>query len=286
MPSGAPHGSRRTDFVPAAPCRCAHADLDTFDDVRHPAAAQTGCSTLRSDTAMALTQGHHVFAGLHEDAVNKVIRAFRLARPKYFFYACPPLGSGVPGIDFWVIPPLPIPGTNSGMPISVRIAEAHVEFTPAQSGLQLPPPLALGPNQFALLATIEVCFLCGALQKMPVPREEERERESHRPDPRQNEGRTHRDCTKLSIWAIGHPISTPNSQGGRDIGLHIDRILIREVGALESLLQCYSETMLNSLLDALRYPVERFALGAFGFLGLVDGPFIADNQLKVWADIS
>jgi hypothetical protein len=44
--------------------------------------------------------------------------------------------------------------------------------------------------------------------------------------------------------------------------------------------------MLNSLLDALPYPVERFALGAFGSLGLVDGPRIADDQLKVWANIS
>ena len=52
------------------------------------------------------------------------------------------------------------------------------------------------------------------------------------------------------------------------------------------MLECYSETMLNSLLDALRYPVERFALGTFASLSLVDGPLIADNQLKVWADIS
>lgn len=235
---------------------------------------------------MALTNGHHIFAGLHETAVNKVLKAYRKARPKYFFYACPPLGSGVPSIDFWIIPPLPVPGTNSGMPFSVRILEIHVDFTPAQSGLVLPPPLALGANQFALSATVEVCFLCGVLQEMPVPREQEREREGRRQDPRKNEGRTHSACAKLSIWAIGHPISSANSKGGRDIGLHVDQIVIKEVGALESLLQCYSETMLNSLLDALRYPVERFALGAFGFLGLVDGPLIADDQLKIWADIS
>lgn len=235
---------------------------------------------------MALTNGHHIFAGLHEDAINKVIRAFRSARPKYFFYACPPLGAGTPSIDFWVIPPLPIPGTNSGMPISVRILDAAVDLTPAQSGLWLPPPLTLGPEQFALSVTLQVCFLCGALQKMPVPREQERERDDKRPDPRQDDTKIHRDCLKLSIWAIGHPISTPNGVGGRDIGLHIDRIVIKEVGALESLLECYSETMLNALLDALRYPVERFALGTFASLSLVEGPLIADNQLKIWANIS
>jgi len=44
--------------------------------------------------------------------------------------------------------------------------------------------------------------------------------------------------------------------------------------------------MINSLLDALRYPVEKFTLGSFASLSLADGPLIADNQLKVWADIS
>jgi hypothetical protein len=65
----------------------------------------------------------------------------------------------------------------------------------------------------------------------------------------------------------------------------VDHIVVKDVGALEPLFGCYFETMLNSLLDALRYPVERFALGAFGSLGLVDGPRIADDQLKVWANI-
>jgi len=61
--------------------------------------------------------------------------------------------------------------------------------------------------------------------------------------------------------------------------------VVKDVGALEPLFECYFETMLNAMLDALRYPVERFALGAFLSLGLVDGPTIADDQLKVWADI-
>jgi hypothetical protein len=77
----------------------------------------------------------------------------------------------------------------------------------------------------------------------------------------------------------------PNTNGGRDIGLGVDAIVIKDVGALEPLFECYFKTMLNSLLDALRYPVERFALGTFGSLGLADGPTIADDQLKVWADI-
>jgi hypothetical protein len=237
---------------------------------------------------MALTMGHHLFAALHEDAFNKFIGAYRTARPKYFFYACPPLGLGPPGVGFWVIPPLPIPGTNSGMPISVQILEAKVDFTPAQAGLRLPPPLTLGPNQFALMATVEVCFLCGALQRMPNPttNDDRRNPNDLGREPHQNDGRIHRDCLKLSIWAVGHPISIPNSRGGRDIGLHIDRIVVKDVGALEALLECYTETMLNTLLDALRYPVEQFALGSLASLSLADGPLFADSQLKVWADIN
>jgi len=237
---------------------------------------------------MALTLGHHVFASINESAFNKFIGAFRLARPKYFFYACPPLGSGVPGVAFYVIPPLPIPGTNSGMPISVRILQASLDFTPAQPGLNLPPPLSLGPNQFALSVDLEVCFLCGVLQKAPDPAGNQDRRNPEGPgrEPYHNDGRIQKECAKLSIWAIGHPISIPNTHGGRDVGLHIDHLVIKEVGALEALLECYSETMLNTLLDTLRYPVEQFALGAFGSLSLADGPKIADNQLKVWADIS
>jgi len=237
---------------------------------------------------MALTNGHHVFAGLHEDAFNKFIKAVRTARPKYFYYACPPLGAGSPGVDFWVIPPLPVPGTNAGMPISVRILDALLDFTPAQAGLHLPAPLVLGPNQFAFTATLEVCFLCGALIAMPVPPDDHNRENPNSPKrrPPQKDGRTSRDCAKLSVWAIGHPVSTPNSVGGRDVGLHIDKIIVKDVGALESLIECYTETMINSLLDALRYPVEKFALGSFASLSLADGPLIADNQLKVWADIS
>lgn len=234
---------------------------------------------------MGLTLGHHVFAGLHEDAVNKLLRAYQAARPKYFFYACPPLGSGTPSVDFWILPPLPVPGTNSGIPFSVRILRARVDFNPANAGLSLPSPLTLGPDQFAVLLEIEVCFMCGLLIAIRVPRETDRNKEGRPPAPRQDTGRPHIECAKLSIWAVGHPNSTPNSSGGRDIGLRVDHIVVKDVGALESLFECYFETMLNALLDAMRYPVERFALGAFGKLGLVDGPRIADNQLKVWADI-
>jgi hypothetical protein len=232
---------------------------------------------------MAFTLGHHVYAGLHEDAVNKLLRAYRSARPKYFFYACPPLGAGTPSIDFWQLPPLPVPGTNAGMPFSVLIRQAHVDFDPADAGLSLPGPLKLGANQFAIVLTLQVCFMCGVLFDINVPRETGREKEG-RPPARHGEKPDTR-CAVLSIWVVGHPISTPNSRGGQDIGLHIDGIVVKDVGALEQLFECYFETMLNALLDALRFPVEQFALGALGSLKLVDGPRIGDDQLKVWGNI-
>jgi hypothetical protein len=234
---------------------------------------------------MALTRGHHIFAGVHEDALNKLLRAYQTARPKYFFYACPPMGAGTPSIDFWILPPLPVPGTNSGIPFSVRILRARIDFTPADAGLGLPSPLTLGANQFAVLLTVEVCFMCGLLIEIPVPRETERNKEGRPSRPRRDDEKPHIECARLSIWAVGHPISTVNAHGGRDIGLHIDHIVVKDVGALEPLFECYFETMLNSLLDALRYPVERFALGAFGALGLVEGPLIDDDHLKTWANI-
>jgi len=232
---------------------------------------------------MALTLGHHVFAGVHESALNKLLKAYRAARPKYFFYACPPLGTGTPSIDFWILPPLPVPGTNSGVPFSVRILDAKIDLTPPDASLSLPPPLTLGANQFAFLLTVEVCFLCGFLIQIVVPRETDRTKEGRQP-PRRDQ-RPNIQCAKLSIWTVGRPVVTANSHGGRDIGLHIDGLVVKDVGALEPLFECYFETMLNSLLDAIRFPVEQFALGAFASLGLVDGPTIADDQLKVWAYI-
>jgi hypothetical protein len=233
---------------------------------------------------MALTLGHHVFAGVHEDAFNKILKAYRAARPKYFFYACPPLGTGTPSIDFWILPPLPVPGTNSGLPFSVRILDAKMDFAPPDAGLSLPPPLTFGANQFALTLTVEICFLCGFLIQIVVPRETERTREGRQQTPRRDQ-RPNIECAKLSIWTVGHPFVIANTHGSRDVGLHVDGLVIKDVGALEQLFECYFETMLNSLLDAMRFPVEQFALGAFASLGLVDGPTIADDQLKVWADI-
>jgi len=233
---------------------------------------------------MALTLGHHLFASLHQDLINKFLKAYRSARPKYFFYACPPLGAGAPSIDFWILPPLPVPGTNSGIPFSVRILDAKIDLNPADAGLSLPPPLTLGTDQFAILLTVEICFMCGYLIEIDVPREQFLGKESHQPPPRQNE-RPHNVCAKLSIWAVGRPVVTANSAGGRDIGLHLDAIVVKDVGALESLFECYFKTMVNTLLDAMRYPVEQFALGAFGSLALAAGPTIVDDQIKVWADI-
>jgi hypothetical protein len=178
-----------------------------------------------------------------------------------------------------------VPGTNSGIPFSVRILDARVDFHPTDADVVLPAPLNLGANQFAVLLTIEVCFLCGLLIEIRVPRETDRDKEGRQPARRHEDQRPHTACAKLSLWAVGHPISVSNNHGGRDIGLHIDRLVVKDVGALESLFECYFETMLNSLLDAMRFPVEQFALGAFGSLGLADGPLIADDQLKIWADI-
>jgi hypothetical protein len=75
---------------------------------------------------------------------------------------------------------------------------------PADAGLTLPSPLSLGANQFALLISLEVCFMCGVLIDILVPRETELER-GGRPPARQ--GGPHVECAKLSLWAVGHPLS-------------------------------------------------------------------------------
>jgi len=239
---------------------------------------------------MALTNGHDVFAALHETGVNKFIHNVFLARRYYFHFAVPPLGSGVPGTDFAVLPPLPVPGTNYGLAYSLDISQPVIDFTPQDATSTLPPPLTLGPNQFSLSADVQICLLCGF--HIPIrdpnpndPRGKEPGKGRH-PQGDDREQQPERVCTHLQLWAVGHPTVANLGATDKLIGLEIDDIVVKEVCALEKIMECITEDAVNALLEKVRLTLSRIALGAFP-VGLIleDGPKIADDQLEAWAKI-
>jgi hypothetical protein len=124
----------------------------------------------------------------------------------------------------------PSPGARHKFRSPIFRADSRREDRlPPDAGLSLPAPLTLGANQFAFLVTVEVCFLCGFLIQIIVPRETDRTKEG-RQAPRRDQ-RPNIQCAKLSIWTVGRPVVTANSHGGRDIGEMKDSGLMANSGA-------------------------------------------------------
>lgn len=237
---------------------------------------------------MPLTRGHDAYAAIHEKGLNTFIGHVYGVRRYYFQYAAPPLGSGTPGVDFEVLPPLPIPVGNFGLAYSIRLSQPIIDFAPQDASLPLPAPLTLGPNQFSLtVETVEICVLCGVELQVPGLPQPGQGRDQKQPRPgRPGQGKPDRVCSKVQVWAVGHPTVVPLSPTDSLLGLQIDDIAIKDTGALEPVLDCVAEEVANALLDKLQFTLTRIALGAFP-LGLVlaEGPEISDDQLKVWAKI-
>lgn len=231
---------------------------------------------------MALTAGHDVFAALHEDGINKFIRNVYLCRPYYFHYATPLLGGGTPGIS--PLSPLQVPGAGFGLEYSVEISQPVIDFFPQDAVLPLPSGLTLGPDQFSLTVEVRVCVACGLRR----PTGDNPNNPAGKPTPGRGRGdqgwKPQLVCSKLRIWAVGHPTVEPMGMFDKRIGLMIDEIIVKEVCDLEQLVECIATEMVNALLEKVKYTVSKMVLGAFGLV-LAAGPNIRDDQLKVWGDI-
>lgn len=211
---------------------------------------------------MGLTNGHAAYASINESGFNKFIRNIAVARPHYFHFATAGLGGGAPAIG--LLPPLTIPGTNYGLQYEITITPPKIDFFPPT--LPLPSGMVLNSGQFAIATSVTVCVLCSESVRATTKG-------------------TPLTCAKVEIWAIGHPTRTPVNATDTLIGLAIDEIVLKDVGNLEAPAECVSKDTLNVLLFKARYLVQKHVFGAFAFF-LADGPTIADDQIKVWGDIS
>jgi len=237
---------------------------------------------------MALTNGHAAFAALHENGLNTFISHVYSTRRYYFHFAALPMGSGTPGVDFEVLPPIPIPVAGYGMAYSIDLSKPIIDFAPQNAGSTLPAPLVLGPNQFSLyVEDVQICLLCGFHVPIPDPNPQGKERGNDRPPPgKPRRPQPERVCTRLQAWAGGHPTVVHLSATDSLLGLEIDNIVVKEVCALEPILECIAKDVVNALLDQLQFTLTRIALGALpAGLILAAGPEISNDQLKVWAKI-
>lgn len=221
---------------------------------------------------MGLTAGHDAFAGLNESGVNKFIGRVYTIRPHYFHYATPALGGGSVGISS--LSPLPAPGIPGGLEWEVTLGQPVVDFTPEDVTNSLPSPLALGANQFSVTVDARICVVCGMRPRRGRGNERPLDRPPRRPE---------LVCAMVRIWAVGHPTATP---AGVDtvVGLRIDEIVVKNVGALEPIIECVANEVVNALLDNLKQTVTTLVLHGFG-LTLAAGPTIADDQLEVWGTL-
>jgi hypothetical protein len=211
---------------------------------------------------MGLTNGFAVFAAIHETGINKFIRNVALARPHYLNFATSGLGGGSPAVS--LLPPLTVPGAGFGLQYEIAIEQPVVDFFP--QNLPLAAGLTLGANQFSITTGARICVVCSdRLQR--------------------DQRRGALVCGAVKVWGVGHPTSTPVGSTDRLIGLVVDNIVIKDVGGLEPVAECVAKDALNALLLQLRYLVQKQVFGAFSFF-LAAGPTIADDEVKVWGNLS
>ena len=110
---------------------------------------------------MSLTETETVFASIHENALNDLLRAFFTARPHYLHYGSP---SFVPAttVAETSMPAIAFPGVPGGIQWRVRLTIPVVDLFKQSS--PLPPELTLSPGEFSAHIGVELCLDCRACE--------------------------------------------------------------------------------------------------------------------------
>jgi hypothetical protein len=223
---------------------------------------------------LSLTQANHVFAGVHENAINTFLRAFLTARPHYVNYgtsafipATTAAGTNVPSIVF--------PGIPGGIQYMVQFSIPVVDLFPPDGPGPLPP--AAGELNLRVDAKITVACM--------------RWSRNMNPDGKPQVSSTPLS-TALTIWAKGKPDVQFYGPGVGDIGFDLEETKIPALACVggkpntfEDIVDCVLRMVLQAFLDQLRLPFNALTIGFFKLI-LQRGPEISDDQVKLWGDIS
>jgi len=214
---------------------------------------------------LSLTQTHHVFAGVSEEAINTFLKALFTVRPHYINYGS---SAFVPATTVAAtnIDPLPFPGVPGGVQWAISFTIPVLDLYPPNSKSKPKP----GPHQFALhtSATIQIGSATWVTTKglkrgsvVPV-------------------------ATVLEMWALGEIVSQYSGPGTGSISLRADQVLLPDVKpvSLEKVLDELLRMLLTGALENVQIPFSAINAGAFKLI-LQQGPEICDNQVKVWGDV-
>ena len=220
---------------------------------------------------MSLTQAQHVFASIHESALNDLLSAFFNARPRYLRYGSPAF---VPSTNVTAtqMAAIAFPGLPGGIDWAVRFSTPRIDLFKQSD--PLPPQLTLPPGGFSLRTDVELCVNC------VHRRDDKNTGASHDNACNQGLGQGQVTCTKLAVFAIGHMDSWNDSSGNGEISLRVDAVELVDItpNSLESVLECVIRMLLDAVLSQVHLPLAALRAGAF-HLAVTQGPLIEDDHV-------
>lgn len=239
---------------------------------------------------MSLTQTHDVFAAIHEDGLDDLLRRFFTTRPKYLNYGSPGFTAATT-VTATQMAAIPFPGVPGGIEWSVRLAQPVVDAHPQSTGL--PPELdPLGAERVAIRTAVQICVDCsnrerGDDQRDPRPDQQDPTHGHHRKyDPDRPIGKDLKPvCFVVEVYAIARAERT-TSAAGDALRLVVDAIELvdLEPNELESLVECLLLQILRAVLASVRLPLTALRAGAFE-LTPAAGPFVRDDQIEMFGDV-
>ncbi len=219
---------------------------------------------------MSLTQPQHVFASIHESALNDLLRAFFNARPRYLRYGSPAF---VPATNVTAtqMAAIAFPGLPGGIDWAVRFALPRVDLYKQTD--PLPPQLSLPAGGFALRTRVELCVNC-------VKRRDDGGNDKPNDDHKPPNSLGEVTCTELEVFAVGHLDSWNDASGNGEIRLRVDAVELVDItpDSLESVLECLIRMLLDAALSQVHLPLQALRAGAFRLL-VTQGPLIDDDHI-------
>lgn len=229
---------------------------------------------------MSLTQAQHVFASIHESALNDLLRAFFGARPRYLRYGSPAFVAST-NVTATQMAAIAFPGLPGGIDWAVRFSIPRIDLFKQSD--PLPPQLTLPPGAFSLSTEVELCINC-------VKRRDDRgsRDDSHGDNPNDPKGTSLGDvtCSRLRIFGIGHLDSWHDAAGNGEIRLRVDAVEIVDItpDSLEAVLECLIRMLLDAALAQVHLPIHALRADAFQ-LTVAEGPLIDDDHVLARGNI-
>jgi hypothetical protein len=218
---------------------------------------------------MSLTQTQHVFASIHESALNDLLTAFFNARPRYLRYGSPAFVAST-NVTATQMAAIAFPGLPGGIDWAVRFGTPRIDLFKQTDAL--PPQLTLPPGGFSLRTDLELCINC-------VRRRDDKNTGSN-DNPNHNQAGGQVTCTKLQVFATGHMDSWSDASGNGEIRFRVDAVELVDItpDSLESVLECLIRMLLDAVLSQVHLPLQALRAGAFQLI-VTQGPLIDDDHV-------